>query len=209
MAEVESVSADDPKTLAAVALWRLEVDQPDEARKLVDRIATLQPDFPGLVGLQGLVTRYQHDWLAAEAAFQQLVTENPANFGASNQLALVLIEQEDDTKRRKAAQLAEMNARQYPKSAEALATLGWIAYRLGQLDNAEQLLRQAASGGQLSAEAAYYLAQVLITRGKNDEATALLTGAIAAPGSFAYRVESRKWLAEQARTGGASAAKTR
>jgi uncharacterized protein HemY len=209
MAEVESVSADDPKTLAAIALWRLEVDQPDEARKLVDRVATVQPDFPGLVGLQGLVARHQHDWPAADAAFQQLVSENPADFAASNQLALVLIEQADESKRRKAAQLAEMNARQYPKSAEALATLGWIAYRLGQLDNAEQLLRQAASGGQLSAEAAYYLAQVLITRGQNDEAKALLTGAIAAPGGFAYRVESRRWLADHARTGGASAAKSR
>ena len=42
--------------------------------------------------------------------------------------------------------LAEVDARQCPRSHEVLATLGWAQYRAGQLDQAEQILRTAVQG---------------------------------------------------------------
>lgn len=195
MAYAVKKDAKNPRVRVAVALWNLETDRPNDAQTHLDEAARLDPVFPELQRLQGLAARYRRDWSAAAAIFQTLFTENPADFAASNQLALVLVEQEEPQQRR-AVQLAELNARQYPQNAEALATLGWVYYRLKRLDDAERVLQGAVSGGRLNSETAYYLAQVLIAREQIDEARKLLEGALAATGPFMFRTEAQVWLAE-------------
>ena len=73
------------------------------------------------------------------------------------------------------------------QSADALATLGWAHVRLGQLDQAEQYLRAAVSGGQASPDTAFFLARLQADRGRRDEALNLLKSVTALPGAFAYR----------------------
>ena len=79
----------------------------------------------------------------------------------------VLIEQEDAAKRSRGLQLADVNALQFPRSAEVAATLGWALYRAGRLDQAEQKLRAAVTGGRTTADIAYFLASVLADKGQD------------------------------------------
>lgn len=178
----------------AVALWRLEIDQPQEAQQALEMAAKLDPNLPDLERLRGVFARHRQDYAVAERYLQALFNENPGDFGAANQLVLTLIEQEDEAKRRRAVQLAEVNARQYPNSAEALATLGWVYYRLNRLDEAERLLQAAVSGGHVSSEVAYYLAHVLHAHDRTEEAQAVLVGAVQTPGLFPQREAARQFL---------------
>jgi uncharacterized protein HemY len=92
-------------------------------------------------------------------------------------------------------ELAEANARRFPKLAEALATLGWAYSRLGRWEEAHQALRSASPEGRATPDTAYYLALVLDERGEREEAARLVRSALGAPpGLFAMRDDAVRWL---------------
>ena len=189
-------SADDAQAQQAIAAWYLEQGQPQKAKHYADVAATLDPEVKDLRLLRGNIARHLRQHEEAEKYFQEQYTAFPADFRASNGLALVLIEQTDPEKRLRAVQLAEVNARQYPRLAEALATLGWVYFKLGRLAEAEKALQAATAGGRSSSDTAYYLARVLAGRGRQEQVIALLQSSIDTPGTFVYREEARRWLTE-------------
>lgn len=123
--------------------------------------------------------------------------ESPGSFTASNQLALV--EQIEGAKRRRGLELAQINARLYPNSGAALSTLGRAYHRHGRLEEAGQTLRSALITGSGSSDTAYYLAQVVLDRGRPDEVKPLLKIALDAPGLFSYRKEAQQWSEQLAK----------
>ncbi len=187
----------DPKSVAArlgYARWLLERGRTEEAQPLADEAEALAPGSKDVQRLRGLLAWHRRDFVAAERAFESLHRDAPADVAAADLLARSLIEQDEPAKKQRALQLALANARQAPKSAEVLATLGRAHYRHGHLDEAERLLRAATSGGQASADTAYFLARVLADRGRKDEARAILQKVTALPGAFAYRTEAKALL---------------
>jgi tetratricopeptide (TPR) repeat protein len=137
--------------------------------------------------MQGIVARFSGDFAAAESAFQRLVTESPGDFAAANQLALVLLEQDQPEKQRRAVQLAESIYRQYPRSVDARATLGWAYFREGRPDDAEAAFGAIVPPEQVGGDSAYYAATFHHQRGRSDVAQALLNGALAGRGAFTQR----------------------
>jgi tetratricopeptide (TPR) repeat protein len=164
-----------------------------EGKAHAETAAKLDPESREAKLLQGLIARQLREYVQAEQYFQSLHHESPADMSASNQLALVLVEQADAPKQKRALQLALVNARLAPESAETLSTLGWIYQRLGRLEEAERALRAAVKDGDASAETNYYLAHVLIDRGRPDEARPLLSSALRSSG-FLYRTEAQECL---------------
>jgi Tfp pilus assembly protein PilF len=126
--------------------------------------------------------------------FESAQMQSPKDFAAGNNLALALIEQKDDAKKRKALDLAENNVKLFPRTADAYSTYGWVLYRLVRTEEAEKALRTAVSGGTFGAETAYYLARVLADRGREADAKKLLESALAASGPFAQRDEAQALL---------------
>jgi tetratricopeptide (TPR) repeat protein len=178
-----------------VAEWLLQQGRGEQAKAHAEIAAELDPDSKEVRLLRGLIARQFKDYPQAEIHFQALHQKSPGDFSASNQLALTLIEQQDKLKQESALQLAEANGRLHPGSVEALSTLGWVYYRLGRLNDAEQILQSVASGRPLEANTAYYLARVMFDRGKRDTAVQLFQASIDASANFMYRTEARDWLA--------------
>lgn len=185
-----------PKVHQAYGGWLLDMGKTEAAKVHIDTGATLDPKSRETQGLKGLLARYQRDFIAAEKFFDALYQESPGDFFSSNQLALVLIESPDEKQRKKAIQLAEVNARQYSRLAEALATLGWVYFRSGRVEEADQVLGAVSAGGQVSADTAYYMAKVLSARGKNDDARKVLDKAIESKSVFVNRKEATLFVTE-------------
>jgi uncharacterized protein HemY len=144
--------------------------------------------------VQGLIAWHLRDLNGAEAILEPLHREVPADSSVANLLALALLDQSDKAKRSRGLQLAEVNAAQFPRSAEIVATLGWGLYRAGQLEQAEQKLRAAITGGRTTLDIAYYLARVLAEKGQTDNARQLLQSATSLPGAFAHRDDANSLL---------------
>lgn len=190
----------DLRTRLFAAQWSLDNDQLKQAAEQAD--AALQLDAKSLDAylIRGVIALYLKDYKKASECFQKILDQSPSNFAASNNMALALIEQ-DDTAKKKALEYAEMNARQFPNQAEAFSTLGWVYYKLGRLDEAEAALRKAVSGGQMSADTAYYIARISVDRDRKDEARQLLESALKSTNPFSMRPEAKELLDKISKAG--------
>ncbi|WP_417851055.1 tetratricopeptide repeat protein [Thalassoglobus sp.] len=139
--------------------------------------------------LRGNVARGAGDLNTAESCFENLLAEAPADIEAANQLAAVLAEQDEQSKRQRALQLAEVNFRQLPRSAELRATLGWALFQLERLDLAEQVFQPLNSGSTISPDAAYYYGRFLEARQQTEQAGRLYATAMQAQGVFIHRAD--------------------
>ena len=187
----------DPKgvrTRLAAAQWAFETEQYGQAKEQAELALKLDSESLQAKILAGVVALFLRDYKAAESHFESAHLQAPANFAASNNLALALAEQDVEAKKRKALEYGDVNARANQRSVEAFSTLGWVLYRLGRLDEAEQALRKAASSGKLSADTAYYIAKVSVDRGKNEQAKNLLDTALKSKRPFSKRQEAQALL---------------
>ncbi len=184
----------DLKTRLGVGQWLWETGQLDEARKHAEEAAKIDSNSLEAKLLCGMVARFRKDYTQAERWFELAHLQSPSNVNATNQLALVLVAQQDEGKRRRAMELAQLNVRQFPQNPEVAATLGWVFYQFRRLDQAAQALDVAAKRGSLSSDAAYYMAKISFDLGKANDAERLLKFALNAPGVFAHREDAKTML---------------
>jgi tetratricopeptide (TPR) repeat protein len=189
--KVEPVSA---RVRIARAGWLLDQGRAPLARAEADEALKLDPKSTDAQRTKGFVAWHLRDLAGSEAILEPLHRALPNDGGTANLLALTMVEQDDPVKRARGLQLAEVNARQNPRSHDNLATLGWAHYRSGHLDQAEQLLRAASQGIRISPDLAYYLARVLADKGRTEDARRLLQGATGVTGAFAHRDEANSLL---------------
>lgn len=172
--------------------WLLDQGRVPDARSEIEEALKLDPASKDALRLNALISWHLRDLPAAEAILEPLHLEAPADLGISNMLALAMVEQDDPAKQSRGLQLAEVNARQSPRSPEALATLGWAHFRAGHLDQAEKMLRTAVTGVRTTPDIAYYLARVLVARGQTQDARKLLESSINVSTAFAHRDEAKE-----------------
>ena len=194
MKKAIDTSPDDIKTLVAVAFWYLQNDKLEEALTQAAAAYELDQDSLDAKLLRGLAARYLRKNDEAEEFFELAHLQKPGNRTAVNQLALVLIESDDEEKRRRAVELAQMNHRQYPDGEDTIGTLGWVYYRHKKLNEARQyfdkLLQVLQSGRDLAPDTKYFIACLNTDLSRSDVATVMLQQALASDKTFAYRNEA-------------------
>jgi predicted Zn-dependent protease len=186
--------ADSAAVHTGVAAWLVEQGRVEKAFSHLETAAKLDPKSNEVKKLSGLAARHRKDFAHAEKIFQALVDDSPTDSWARNQLALLLAEQNDPAKRKRALELAELSVKQNPKAADALAALGTVDYHLGRHADAQKLLEAVVASGKGTSDAAYTLARVLAARGQAEGVPKLLKVALAASGIFIDRKDSQEWL---------------
>lgn len=198
-AEEQTIRTQDPKEagriFTQISIWYLRQGEFDEARKYADKATSLDKDSTALKALTAMLGYYAND-PKAEEDFAKMHAESPSDFFASNYLALIQANSGEEVKKGRAVQLAEMNARLYPQSAEALSTLGWCYFNVGRYQEALKVMGAFTQGAQISPDTAYYFAKVLLaTQGfASRDVFNLLESAVAAKGPFKHRREAEMWL---------------
>ncbi|MCR4412212.1 MAG: tetratricopeptide repeat protein [Thermoguttaceae bacterium] len=197
MLEAIKANPTDFRTRLVAAEWSLEIGKFDQAETQAQAAIKLSPDSIEAKLVRGTVALFRKDYKTAQDMFEQAHLQAPGNFSATNNLALALVEQDEESKKRMALDYAQINARVGPDRPEANATLGWVYYRLGRIDEAENALRKSLSiAGQPSPDTAYYFARVLNDRGRKEEARRLLDLALKAKSPFPMRPEAEALAAE-------------
>jgi Tfp pilus assembly protein PilF len=196
MAAALVAAPSDLNTHLAAAEWDLETGQFDEGQNEAAAAMKIDPKSLAAMILRGRAAVFLKDYVAAERYFETATLQSPRNFTASNELALVLAEQKDEAKRRRALEYAENNVQQNPRSLEAASTYGWVLYKNGKIDDAEKVLQNVVASRQVSPSTPYYFAQILADRSHGDQARQLLESALNAPRPFTMR-DKAKALMEQ------------
>jgi tetratricopeptide (TPR) repeat protein len=183
----------DPKKLKTrldVAGWYLMIGDLDEAKAQVAEALKLDENSADALMLAGRIARFAKDYPQAQKYLERAYLEAPGAGAVANELALTLVEMGED-ERKRALTLADATYRQ-TRETEAAATLGWVCYRLGRMDEAERAFNSVASAGQFSPDAIYFFATLADERNRGEGAKPMLEAALKSDGQFAYRAEAQK-----------------
>ncbi|MCE2725831.1 MAG: tetratricopeptide repeat protein [Planctomycetaceae bacterium] len=171
----------DPGVLLASAQWYLGQNDLETAKVTAENALKLDPKSLDGKIVRGAIARVARDYRTAEKFFNEAHVQSPGNFPASNSLALVLVESDDEAARQRATEMAEANVAMYrensPQQVNALTTLAWVYYK------------------RLTTDGAYYVSKLLADRGEKDRARKILEEVLANEPMFATRPDAVDLLA--------------
>jgi tetratricopeptide (TPR) repeat protein len=163
-----------------------EVKRPDEARAVYDEALAAFPDDDTLLYARGLHAMKRGQIELGERDLRQIIEADPDHADALNALGYTLADQTDRFE--EALALIERAHVLKPEEPAILDSLGWVHYRLGDLERALEYLQQA--NAQLEdGEIAAHLGEVLWALGQRAEAWAVWDKAVETHPDHAYLQE--------------------
>ncbi len=182
-------------TYIRAADWAINTNQPKEAKEYADMALRAQPDSVEAKVVRAVAARLLGDPQTAEKYLAEVYKDFPTNFAASNQYAQVLAEQSADKKKQeKALAIAQINAKLYgqgtPQAAECAATLGWVLYQQGQINQADQVMRELEKANASTPDSLYYKAMILNKVGQPEDALKYLNVALKLGKAFVHHKDA-------------------
>ncbi|MBS7661906.1 tetratricopeptide repeat protein [Pseudomonas lalucatii] len=147
----------------------------ETAWSLIEQALEQFPDDLNLLYTRAMLAEKRDDLGQLEQDLRFILEREPDNAMALNALGYTLADR--TTRYAEAKALIEQAHQIDPDDPAILDSLGWVNYRLGNLDEAERLLRQALQRFP-DHEVAAHLGEVLWARGKQREARRVWAGAL-------------------------------
>jgi tetratricopeptide (TPR) repeat protein len=159
------------------SVWLLEADllarrqRQQEALDVYARALTNLPDDARLLYARALLAVDQGDLLGGERDLRRVIELKPDDAEALNALGYTLADRSaaSDPRQHEALDLIQRALRLKPDEPAIMDSMGWVRYRLGELDASLQNLRRAYAK-QPDADIAAHLGEVLWAQGQHDEA---------------------------------------
>lgn len=142
-------------------------NQGDKAWNVLQQALKQYPDDLNLLYTRAMQAEKRNDLAQMEKDLRLIIQRDPDNAMALNALGYTLSDR--TTRYAEAKVLIEQAHQINPEDPAVLDSLGWVNFRLGNLDEAERLLRQALERFP-DQEVAAHLGEVLWARGKQREA---------------------------------------
>ncbi|MDX1460726.1 MAG: tetratricopeptide repeat protein [Xanthomonadales bacterium] len=163
------------ESLIAESEILVEAGQPEQAMALLQReVRQHQPDTRVLYSRAMLGV--QLDQLEqAEQDLRRIIENEPDNATALNALGYTLADQTD--RYEEAEKLIRAAYALQPEESSIIDSMGWVAFRLGRLDEAERFLSDAWARDR-NAEIGAHLGEVLWVAGRQQEARAVWREAV-------------------------------
>ncbi len=131
--------------------------------------------------MRGAMFERKKDLPAAEAEFRRVLEQRPNHAPTLNYLGYMLADR--DVRLDESLQLIEAALKREPNNGAYLDSLGWVYYRMGRYAEAEEEIRRAVDVTPADPTMFDHYADVLLERGKLNEAVA------------AYEEALRQWQA--------------
>ncbi|MCI0994445.1 tetratricopeptide repeat protein [Pseudomonas corrugata] len=142
-------------------------NQSDKAWNVLQQALKQYPDDLNLLYTRAMLAEKRNDLAQMEKDLRLIIQRDPDNAMALNALGYTLSDR--TTRYAEAKVLIEQAHQLNPEDPAVLDSLGWVNFRLGNLDEAERLLRQALERFP-DQEVAAHLGEVLWAAGKQREA---------------------------------------
>jgi len=174
-------SARDEQPDYAIQLYLIEIEalsgkhQLEAAWQLADQALSQFPDDLNLLYTRAMIAEKRGDLAQLERDLRFIIEREPDNAMAINALGYTLADRTD--RYDEALALIEQAYQLNPDDAAILDSLGWVNYRLGNLDEAEAQLRKAYERFP-DHEIAAHLGEVLWSSGKQRAARTVWTEAL-------------------------------
>ncbi len=173
-------SPDDLNLRSVVTVWALENGEMDLAKEQAKQALRIeeadkklppgQQRYPNSNAgrmLNGYVAIWDKSFDKAQDYFEKVFLEAPNDFAVKNNLALALVEQDEQRKKDRALELAYGNYQNNKDNGNALdaaSTLSWVYFKLDKFDLASAAMDavlKATNGNISNPDTATYLANIL------------------------------------------------
>lgn len=173
--QLQSLRMREPRL--AVRLYLVEGDilskagELQQAMELYNRVLVEAPNNHEILYARALLAEKMSDLDRAETDLRSIVAEDPNNYHAWNALGYTLA---DRTERLpEALEYIQKALALAPNEAAIIDSLGWVYFRMGNLEEAAAQLQRAYELSNGDAEVSAHLGEVLWQQGKRKEARAL------------------------------------
>lgn len=157
----------------------------------------MNPRNPAAYITLGAIYERKEDYKEAIAVYEQAVSAIPNLWQAANNLAFLLSEYSTDrADHEKALEYAKKALRQRPNIPAIMDTVGWVHYKLGDIQKARGFIEEALELAPDAVELNYHLGVILYDSGNTDGARAKLMKALEGDADFYGRKEAQKILAK-------------
>ena len=143
----------------------------DDMQKAIDeaeRLSTDQEDKDAVSFMRGAMYEKRKDFDGAEREFRKVLQANPKNASALNYLGYMLADR--NIRLNEALEMIRQAVDLDPNNGAYLDSLGWVYYRLGDYEKAEQYLRSAIERYSKDPTVHDHLGDVLAKRGNLKDA---------------------------------------
>ncbi|HZX26473.1 MAG TPA: tetratricopeptide repeat protein [Telluria sp.] len=172
---LDAIDTEDRDQQAQVALTRGQIlrdaGKYDAAYKALEAAARRFPGNPDVLYDFALAAEKIGKVDVMEATLREVIAQAPENHHAYNALGYSLAER--NVRLDEARQLIDKALKMAPDDPFIMDSMGWVEYRLGNLRQAEEMLRRAYAL-RTDPEIGVHLAEVLWKAGKRDDAQKLL-----------------------------------
>jgi len=180
----------DPRVMQAVG----EIDRGEAIQALTEALEK-NPSDPSLLMARAQLYRFTQQWFETIRDYQTLLAKEPANVGALNNLAWILLEEAPEELRnaKEADRLATKALELAPLDPYVLGTYGTVRLRRGEAGAAAHYLKEALQTDRSATEEGtdlYLLAIALARTGPSAEASEALRRAIRTDPANFYRGEA-------------------
>ena len=184
----------------AVRLYLVESDLLSDANRgmqamgLLDKALAEHPQQVDLLYARGMLGDEMGSLQILERDMRAIIKIDPENAQALNALGYTLTVYAD--RLHEARELIQKAYALMPESAAILDSMGWVEFRLGNLDEAEKYLRMAADRDDDS-EIMAHLGEVLWVKGDRKEASQIWRDALLKEPESEYLLDAMKRLLQQ------------
>jgi lipopolysaccharide biosynthesis regulator YciM len=178
--------ADELPARLLLARWAVGNADWDGALRNAERALAIEPKSLEANVIRGQIALHSKEYKTAQRYFECAEKVSPEDCAARCGLALALCEQDEEATKARALTFSKANFEKYPKSVDAAVTHGRVLYRLGRVEEADNVIRQVdIAGADISPDMAYYIACIAADRGRKDEAAEMIRRALRdMPGSM-------------------------
>ncbi len=182
-------------TLVAYGEYLVRTGQMDKAGQVLAAARQAHPNSHQIQLLSGVHAQMTNDNEAAEKFYNQTLALAPGNRDANNQLALLLVANDDPQDKSRADAIARLNAQLNPNNADVNITLAWVLRQTGNGAEANEAYQKGIKLGTLSADSTLLVAKLLVEQNRGDVARGLLENALdREQGIFVNRAEAEALL---------------
>lgn len=128
-------------SLSAIGFVLNQLKEYDESVKYINQALEIDPKNADLLGTLGMIYNAQKKWPQCDSAYTEALKADPENVLLLNNYAYSLAER--GIRLNEAKAMSEKAVAKEPENSSYLDTYGWVLFRMGQYDKAEEYVRKA------------------------------------------------------------------
>lgn len=140
---------DDYDLLFLLGISYNRIDDLKRASEYLGRVVENKPDDVNALAMLALTYDSKEEYVKSDSLYEAALSIDPDNHLVLNNYSYSLVEREMSLDR--AVEMSKRAVEQQPENSAYLDTLGWIYFKLGDIDLAKQYVRKALDAGSESA----------------------------------------------------------